>query len=70
MKLKASTTIFVPRWINFVLWKFGAKSRKRILKFFGLWTFEDELFEILSEEIRNEIDAEIIKSIKIDGKNK
>ena len=63
--IKAETKINLPRWTDRLLWKLGADKRKRILKFFGLWTMEDELFEILSEEIRNEIDAEILKSIKI-----
>lgn len=64
-KIKAETTIKIPRWANIILWKLGSKNRKRILKFFGLWTFEDELFEILSEELRKEIDSEIIKTIKV-----
>jgi len=45
--------------------KLGAEKRKRILTFFGLWTAEDELYEILSEEIRNEIDKEILAKVKI-----
>jgi len=63
--IKAETTIHLPKWIDKVLWKLGAEKRKRILKFFGLWTIEDELFEMLSEEIRNEIDAEILSKVKI-----
>lgn len=63
-KLKATTTIRIPRFVNMLLWKFGANRRKKILKFFGLWTFEDELFEILSDEIRNEIDKEILATVK------
>ena len=66
-KIKAKTTIKIPRWANVILWKLGSKNRKRILKFFGLWTFEDELFEILSEEIQIEIDNEIIKNVKINA---
>jgi hypothetical protein len=61
--LKAETTIMLPKWIDKILWKFGANKRKRILKFFGFWTVEDELFEILSEEIRHEIDNEILENI-------
>jgi len=64
-KLKAETTIMLPKWIDKILWKFGANKRKRILKFFGFWTVEDELFEILSEEIRNEIDNEIFSKISL-----
>jgi len=64
--MKAETKIYLPRWTNRLLWKLGAEKRKRILKFFGLWTMEDELFEMLSEEIKNEIDAEILSRLKID----
>ena len=57
--MKTETTIHLPKWIDKVLWKLGAEKRKRILKFFGLWTIEDELFEMLAEERRKEVDAEI-----------
>jgi hypothetical protein len=63
--MKAETKINLPKWIDKVIWKLGANKRKRILTFFGLWTIEDELFEILSDEIRNEIDAEILSKVKI-----
>lgn len=63
--MKAEKKINLPRWSDRLLWKLGAEKRKRILKFFGLWTIEDELFEMLSEEIRNEIDKEILAKVKI-----
>lgn len=65
--MKAETTIKMPRWADRLLWKLGANKQKRILKFFGQWTYDDELYEILAEEIRNEIDAEILNTIKING---
>jgi hypothetical protein len=42
------------------LWWLGSSKRKKILKFFGKWTLEDELYEILTEEIQNEINKELI----------
>jgi len=65
--MKAETTIKIPRWVNIILWRLGAKRRKYILQFFGLWTIEDEIFEILSDEIRKEIDAEIIARVKVNN---
>lgn len=63
--LIAACTIRSPNLMNRVLWKLGAERRKRILKFFGKWTIEDELFEILSDEIRKKIDMEILSKVKV-----
>jgi hypothetical protein len=49
---------------NRLLWKLGAHRRKRVLKFFGKWTIEDDLAEILAEEIQQEINQELIERIK------
>lgn len=63
-ELIAACTIRSTNLLNIVLWKLGAERRKRVLKFFGKWTIEDELFEILSDEIRKEIDMEIMSKVK------
>lgn len=68
MKTKDLITTYTIRstnLLNRVLWKLGAERRKRVLKFFGKWTMEDELFEILSDEIRKEIDMEILSKVKV-----
>jgi hypothetical protein len=52
-----------------ILWKLGAKNRKKIRKFLGLWSIEDNLYEILAEEIQKEIDAEILESIRLTNEN-
>lgn len=51
-------------WFEKFLWKFGTSRRKKILKFFGKWTIEDEIYEILAEEIQKEINKELIESIR------
>lgn len=41
----------------------NSRYYKSVLKLFGYWNVEDELVEILAEEIREEIDKEIIERL-------
>jgi hypothetical protein len=66
MKMLAQYRYKYDRWIESILWKLGAVRRKKILKFFGKWTIEDELYEILAEEITKEIDKEVLSKMKME----
>lgn len=48
---------FKERFKNFI----GPKWCKRL----GLWDYQDEMQDILSDEIRKEIDAEIIAALHV-----
>lgn len=61
-------TVIFNNVLNKVLWKFGARRRKKILQFFGKWSNEDDLFEILAKEITREINTEIMESVKLKQK--
>jgi len=52
------------RIVRKILSRSSVKTQKKWLKRFGYWDFEDDLFEILQEEITNEINQEIIKKIQ------
>lgn len=53
----------IKYWISEKLRKLGPARRKKILEFLGWWTVEDEIFDILAEEITNEIDKELIEKL-------
>lgn len=63
--IKAEIKIKFMSRFDGILWKLGAKNRKKIRKFLRLWTIEDDIYEMLAEEIQKEIDAEIIETLKL-----